>query len=304
MAAPTSTVDHFEFTILPEHFINYHEVAKSSPGGKATTQAGLGLLDRPFGVTDRNLERRDAKPWDRLAADVNRLNEQSPDGVAYKVLYLTRHGIGYHNVQAAKVGSDEWNRYCSHLDGYGTVTWLDAELVDDGVRQARDLSAFWKAATAAEGVPFPQSFYTSPLRRCLETSKLVFGSLVEEKGGTFRPVIKEGLRERMTDHTCDKRSSKTWIEGAYPEYIVEPGFTEEDQLWKADQFENTKSHVARKQRVLDEIFSTDPNQFISLTVHSYAIGAILQVVGQQEFRVREGSSLAILVRGEKVSPST
>ncbi|KAI8186378.1 putative phosphoglycerate mutase [Colletotrichum sp. SAR 10_65] len=278
--------------------------ADDSPGGKATTQAGLGLLDKAFGDATQRQESGDTKPWDRFAAHVNRLNDESPDGVNYKVLYLTRHGLGYHNVQAAKVGTAEWDRYWSRLDGDGVVTWLDAELVDTGITQARDLGAFWKAATAAEGVPFPESFYTSPLRRCLETSKLVFGDLVESRGQQFGPVIKEGLRERMTDHTCDKRSSRTWIEGAYPKYIFEPGFTEEDQLWKADQFETTESHVARKQQVLDEIFSTDSSQFVSLTVHSYAIAAILRVGGQEEFRVREGSSIAVLVRGERVATST
>ncbi|KAI8181107.1 hypothetical protein K4K54_002498 [Colletotrichum sp. SAR 10_86] len=219
--------------------------------------------------------------------------------------YQASWGMAAHAVDLAQEQLEAASqlRYWSRLDGDGVVTWLDAELVDTGITQARDLGAFWKAATAAEGVPFPESFYTSPLRRCLETSKLVFGDLVEGRGQEFRPVIKEGLRERMTDHTCDKRSSRTWIEGAYPKYIIEPGFTEEDQLWKADQFETTESHVARKQQVLDEIFSTDPSQFVSLTVHSYAIAAILRVGGQEEFRVREGSSIAVLVRGERVATS-
>ncbi|KAL0940394.1 phosphoglycerate mutase [Colletotrichum truncatum] len=302
MAAPVDPVFHHKFTILPEYFVDYYAVADGSPSGKATTQPGLGLLDKAVGSPGQCQDSGEGKPWERFASHVNQLNKESPDGVDYKVLYLTRHGLGFHNVQAAKVGTAEWDRYWSRLDGDGVVTWLDAELVDTGIRQARDLNAFWKAVTTAEGVPFPESFYTSPLRRCLETSKLAFGSLVEERGQEFTPVIKEGLRERMTDHTCDKRSSRTWIKSAYPTYTIEPGFTEEDELWKADQFEDTESHVARKQKVLDEIFSTDKNQFMSLTVHSYAIAAILQVGGQEEFRVREGSSIAILVRGERTTP--
>ncbi|KAH9232169.1 hypothetical protein K456DRAFT_38320 [Colletotrichum gloeosporioides 23] len=304
MAAPANPICRHKFTILPEYFIDYHKIAEDSPGGKATTQAGLGLLDKVFGDSAQSQEGGNSKPWDRFAAHVNRLNDESPDGVDYKVLYLTRHGLGYHNVQAAKVGTAEWNRYWSRLDGDGVVSWLDAALVDTGITQATELCTFWKAATAAEGVPLPESFYTSPLRRCLETSKLVFSDLVEGRGQEFRPVIKEGLRERMTDHTCDKRSSRTWIEEAYPRYIIEPGFTEEDQLWKADQFETTESHVARKQQVLDEIFSTNPSQFVSLTVHSYAISAILRAGGQEEFRVREGSSIAVLVRGKRVTTPT
>ncbi|KAK1727741.1 phosphoglycerate mutase [Colletotrichum acutatum] len=308
MTAPTSgPVCRFKFTILPEYFVDYYKVADASPNGKATTQPGLGLLDMRFGdaaADDDVVAEDEARPWERFASYVRKLNAESPDGVNFKVLYLTRHGLGYHNVQAAKVGTAEWDRYWSHLDGDGAVTWLDAALVDTGIQQAKDLSTFWARATSTtaegEGVPFPESFYTSPLRRCLETSNLAFGPLVEPKGQYFRPLVKEGLRERMTDHTCDKRSSRSWIESAYPRYHIEPGFTEEDRLWKADRFETTEEHVARKQLVLEEIFSTDAAQFVSLTVHSYAISAILMVGGQEEFRVREGSSIALLVRGEKV----
>ncbi|KAK1983000.1 phosphoglycerate mutase [Colletotrichum cereale] len=300
MAAPTDPVCRYRFTILPEYFVDYHQVADKSPNGKATTQPGLGLLDKPFGD---EANETGAKPWERFAAYVRRLNAESPDGVDYKVVYLTRHGLGYHNVQEAKVGRVEWDRHWSHLDGDGVVTWLDAELVDTGIRQAKDLSAFWADATTTESVPFPESFYTSPLRRCLETSKLTFGALVEAKGEEFRPLIKEGLRERMTDHTCDKRSPRSSIESAYPGYMFEPGFTEEDQLWKADRFETAEEHIARKQQVLDEIFSTDGKQFVSLTAHSYAISAILGVGGQEEFKVREGSSVALFIRGERSEAS-
>ncbi|KAK2062088.1 phosphoglycerate mutase [Colletotrichum caudatum] len=296
MAAPTSPVCRHKFTILPEYFVDYYKLAERSPRGKATTQPGLGLLDKPFGDEAGELG---AKPWERFAAHVNRLNAQSPDGVDYKVLYFTRHGLGFHNVQEAKVGRVEWDSHWSHLEGDGVVTWLDAELVDTGIQQAKELSAFWAEATTTERVPFPESFYTSPLRRCLETSRLAFGALVEAKGEEFRPLIKEGLRERMTDHTCDKRSPRKWIEGAYPKYLFEPGFTEEDQLWRADRFEPMEEHIARKQRVLDEIFSTDANQFVSLTAHSYAISAILRVGGQEKFKLREGSSIALFIRGEK-----
>lgn len=109
MTAPANPISRHKFTILPEYFIDYYKTADDSPGGKATTQAGLGLLDKAFGDTTQRQESGDTKPWDRFAAHVNRLNDESPDGVDYKVLYLTRHGLGYHNVQAAKVGTAEWD---------------------------------------------------------------------------------------------------------------------------------------------------------------------------------------------------
>lgn len=56
----------------------------------------------------------------------------------------------------------------------------------------------------------------------------------------------------------------------------------------------------RKQTVLEDIFSNDYSQFISLTIHSYALSAILRACGSEEFRIAEGSAIALVVRGEKV----
>ena len=40
--------------------------------------------------------------WATFAAKIEQLNDDAPEGVAYKVLYLGRHGEGPHNV-ASKV---------------------------------------------------------------------------------------------------------------------------------------------------------------------------------------------------------
>ena len=74
-----------------------------------------------------------------------------------------------------------------------------------------------------------------------------------------------------------------------------------DELWKADRWEGLRDHCERKQRVLEEIFEGEENQVVSLTVHSFAIAVILHVCGAEMFRVREGTSIGILVRAEEVS---
>ena len=51
---------------------------------------------------------------------------------------------------------------------------------------------------------------------------------------------------------------------------------------------------------MEEIFDGEESAFLSLTVHSMAIAVILKVCGAEMFRVREGSSIAILVRAEEV----
>lgn len=169
--------------------------------------------------------------------------------------------------------------------------------MEAGVQQAKDLARFWSDSITKEKVPLPGKFYTSPLARCLETTRLAFCDIA---GQPFQPTVKELLRERLTDHTCDKRSTRTWIQDHYPSYIIEPGFTEEDILWRPDRWEPTDEHVARKQKVLEDIFSSDDSHFISITMHSIAMSAILQACGAEKFGIAPGSTLVLVVRGEKV----
>ncbi|KAK3390344.1 hypothetical protein B0H63DRAFT_557332 [Podospora didyma] len=74
-------------------------------------------------------------------------------------------------------------------------------------------------------------------------------------------------------------STRSWISQNYPDYVFEQRFEEEDTLWAADRYQTNDEHVARKQRLLEDIFPHDDSTFISLTTHSYAISAILEAVG-------------------------
>jgi hypothetical protein len=58
--------------------------------------------------------------------------------------------------------------------------------------------------------------------------------------------------------------------------------------------------VARKQQVLEDIFTTDEDRFAALVTHSYAISAILRVLREEEVRVREGSTIVLFVKAEQV----
>lgn len=186
------------------------------------------------------------------------------------------------------------------LDGDGQTTWFDAHLTDLGVQQAKQLGRFWFSAVAHDGVPLPRTIYTSPLARCLQTTEYVFSPLADEHQKPFRPIIKENLRERRTLHTCDLRRGRSWIQTNYPGYVLENSVAEEDPFSGQTRPETAREHRARKQRVLEEIFSSDENQVVALTVHSYAIAAILEVCGGDRVRVKEGTCLALLVRGERM----
>ena len=148
------------------------------------------------------------------------------------------------------------------------------------------------------GAPLPR-LYSSPLTRCLQTTTHIFSPLFAPPL-TFAPTVKELLREQMTDHTCDRRSSATYIKAHFPAFRLEPGFSERDELWRADYWETMEEHVARKYRVLCDLFGNEDGAWLGLTVHSFAIAAILTVVGAEVYRVREGTSLGVLVKAEKV----
>jgi broad specificity phosphatase PhoE len=177
---------------------------------------------------------------------------------------------------------------------------VDARLTGDGIRLARHLGAFWVDWADTVGVPLPETLYTSPLARCLETTKLVYTPVMAHHGRALRPVVKELLRERLTDYTCDKRSSRSWIAENYPEYVLDQDFEMDDPLWRHDRYETDQEHVARKRRLLEDIFANDTSTVVSLTTHSYAISAILELIGAPHFRVSEGAIIPLLVRAEAV----
>ncbi|OOF90231.1 hypothetical protein ASPCADRAFT_157182 [Aspergillus carbonarius ITEM 5010] len=291
----------WNFRLVPDIFVDYNEIANRIPGLRVGTQPNLGLIDQIYGETDAFTQwrERDKTPWERFTAYVHRLNARSPKNVSYKVLYLTRHGHGVHNEYMDKVGEGNWDDYWGRLDGDGVTYWVDAQLTATGIQQACELARFWETVALEQKIPLPEMIYTSPLARCLHTTELMFFDAFQKTGRRFAPLVKEGLRERLTDHTCDKRGTLTWINQAYPGFLIEDGFSEEDRLWSPFLSETTEEHVARKQRVLEEIFQRDPNNIIALTVHAYAIGAILRACGAEEFVVREGSTIALLVRGER-----
>ncbi|KAJ3547267.1 hypothetical protein NM208_g1602 [Fusarium decemcellulare] len=294
---PHSTCS-YRFSSEGKWFIDYVEAARAYPRSNLMTQDNLGLLSHAYDAADGSLKVK--QDWGRFARHIQQLNDCGDPGVSYKVLLVVRHGRGVHNVVMDEVGSSEWKTNWSKLDGDSHRTWFDAELVKMGVAQAKALSMFYDDGIRYLGFPVPDALYTSPLARCLETTKLVFEDVMNEQRMTFKPVVKELLRERLTDHTCDRRRTKDWITATYPEYELEAGFTDEDRLWHADRSESKEEHVARTQSLLEDIWTQDSGTVLALITHSYTLSSILEVIDAPHFRVGEGVMTAFLVRGERV----
>ncbi|KAH7140619.1 histidine phosphatase superfamily [Dactylonectria macrodidyma] len=291
---------HWTFSTEPGVFVDLLELEPLYPGHKVTTQPHLGLIrGRKYPSDDPSAS--DQRDWARFTAYVSWLNEKAPENVAYKVLYLTRHGFGYHNKKHAEVGTAEWDSKVSFLNGDDKETWFDAHLTDVGIQQARDLNTFWTDLVTTDGAPLPQHLYTSPLARCLQTTQYVFDPLMAQHARPFQPTVKELLRERITLHTCDLRRPASWIRHNYPAYTLEDGFAEDDAFGRDGHAETDEEHVVRKQAALEDIWNRGgkAEEVVSLTVHSYAIRAIQAACGGTSCRTREGTSIAILVKGER-----
>jgi broad specificity phosphatase PhoE len=176
------------------------------------------------------------------------------------------------------------------------MTWFDAELTTLGESQALKANAFWKESLTTTKIPAPESYYSSPLERCLSTANLTYSGLALPETRPFRPVIKELLREDLGVHTCDKRHKKSEIAKKWPNFAFEEGFPEEDPFWDPDWRESHTHHVYRSKLLLDDIFEHDDATIIALSSHSGAISTILEAVGHRKFQLQTGGMIPVLLR--------
>ncbi|KAL8637835.1 MAG: hypothetical protein Q9228_004943 [Teloschistes exilis] len=264
----------------------------------------FGLINRTYD-TDSTYDPAGKKTqWQRFANQVFRLNRNSGRNIQYKLLYLGRHGEGYHNAAESYYGTPAWNCYWSELDGNGTVTWADARLTTKGIAQALTVNNFWSSEIKNQKIPTPQSYYTSPLTRCLSTANLTFSGLNLPSRHPFIPTVKEFFREGISGHTCDRRGSKSYIQSAFPTYKIEAGFAETDQLWEAYHGETQVDQDIRSKAVLDDVFSHDDETYLSVTSHSGEIASLLRVLGHQKFSLSTGAVIPVLVKAETLGGPT
>jgi hypothetical protein len=69
----------------------------------------FGLVNRAYS-TDATFDPTGSKTqWERFANYVKSLNTNSAANVAYKVIYLIRHGEGYHNLAQTAYSASCWD---------------------------------------------------------------------------------------------------------------------------------------------------------------------------------------------------
>ncbi|CAD6573642.1 MAG: hypothetical protein CYPHOPRED_005185 [Cyphobasidiales sp. Tagirdzhanova-0007] len=253
------------------------------------------LLNDSFGLIDKSENR-----WRNLSSYIENLNSQSDNLTAYKLIYIARHGEGYHNVAEALrpfvLRADDFfpHQYWSELRTDGNITWgPDPALTPKGINQALSVAAGWEQQMLAD-VPLPQALYSSPLRRSASTLSITWANPLLQKGVV--PTFKENLRESIGLHTCDQRSTKSVIASEYPAWQFEPSFSENDELWNAVYEETSAQQALRTQQVLNELFATDSSTYLSITAHSGTINAFFRVVGHRMFGVQTGGFVPVLVK--------
>lgn len=101
-------------------------------------------------------------------------------------------------------------------------------------------------------------------------------------------------------HTCDRRSTASVIASEFPEYRIEPDFAEEDLLYDPTTRESNEERNQRLIGLLNDIFASDDNVFVSLTAHSGAITSILEVTGHRKFPLATGAVIPVVVKAEKI----
>jgi broad specificity phosphatase PhoE len=102
-------------------------------------------------------------------------------------------------------------------------------------------------------------------------------------------------------HTCDQRSSRSFIANTFPAFRIEKGFSEEDELWKADQRETVEEHIIRSTELFTDIFDNDKSDVIALIGHSGTSMALFGAVGWGKIPMAAGAVYPLLVCSERIN---
>ncbi|CAM9024076.1 unnamed protein product [Wickerhamomyces anomalus] len=225
--------------------------------------------------------------WSSFLTQLNSLNNQS-NSSKYKLIFLARHGEGWHNVLDKR---SDWD-YISRFDTFENYTLFDADLTPKGEDQIEQVSEYWTKELKNDS-PYPDLFYVSPLRRTLHTYHITWS----QNDDGIIPIVDEDLRERYGIQTPEKRHTKDWIAHYCPTCVFENGFTEQDELWQPD-VEETKQHVAERATAwLKTVFEKD-EQIVSVTTHSGLIAQLLKVIGHPKHPLYPGQLIPVVVKAD------
>lgn len=251
------------------------------------------------------------KSWPQMMEEIEKLNKEAGENECYKLLFLARHGQGFHNVCVNKYGAEEWYRKWHSMRTDGEMVWApDPMLTELGINQAKENNQAWKAQIA-KGAPIPSKFFVSPLQRSSHTLVYTWNDIKPEEK---RPLVTESIRETMGLNLCDKRSSASVIRERFGKYgFILDELTEEDESYLPDTREKLHEQAIRVNGFLQNLFNedwndatsaTDPlkklqNSVISTTSHAGTIRCFIMVLGHRHFTISTGGMIPIVVKGTR-----
>lgn len=228
----------------------------------------------------------DNTSWDQLVRELEELNSGKD---LYKLVFLQRHGEGYHNIAPLNFSHEDWSCYWKIQDGDEEgVEWYDSLLTETGHAQISEMSLAI-GVQLERGLPLPEKFYVSPLRRTLQTWNLLFGPHTNESA-----VVTEIIREKYGISTSSKRHNKAYIEKHFPNIEFEEDFEQFDQLWDSGLHETTPHCQFRAKKFLDQLFK-DKSTISYVVTHSGFISSVLDVIGHRDFGISTGQMIPVII---------
>lgn len=270
-----------------------------------TNDLEFNYLNSNFGLNFDN--------WEILKLKFNELikSVEKNEKIDYKILFLSRHGQGYHNVCVEKYGLDLWNeKYCK-LTNDDEITWApDPKLTPKGESQAIINNKAWKQQIK-NGCPIPTAFFVSPLNRSSTTLVKTWNEIIineeNEEEDSIPITVVEKVRETLGIHLCNERSTKTIINNNFKKFNFkfENNFTENDELFNL-KYKNTKEtlsqHCLRIEDFLQELFENDKklNSIINITSHAGTIRAFITALNHRRFGISTGGMIPIVVKATRI----
>ncbi|KAI3402692.2 PMU1 [Candida oxycetoniae] len=251
------------------------------------------------------------KPWSEIISRLSEMNRSAPENVEYKLLFLARHGNGYHNFVVEKYGIEAWSaKYHSMEEVDGIRYAPDPELTELGIAQAEENHQFW-VSELNEGAPIPSKFYVSPLQRSCKTLQITWKDL---KPQDKHPLVVEKIRETIGLNLCDKRSSKSKINERFGKFGYNTdGITEEEDVYFTyDKRETMIEQSVRVNEFLQQLFESDcytdgkvnkslaeESTFISTHSHAGTIRCFLNVIKHRNFTISTGGMIPVVIKGTR-----
>ncbi|EDQ90263.1 uncharacterized protein MONBRDRAFT_24542 [Monosiga brevicollis MX1] len=185
---------------------------------------------------------------------------------AHMEVSFVRHGEGYHNLAATKMGHG-----CTCLNDMPApdCPYINPDIVDPALTSLGEDQARANTGTAATlGV---EHVYCSTLQRAIQTALLGF-----EAVPNVRFMAIESAREQSGMHHCDQRRTRTAIHQQFPDLQLEPDLPEADELWKTER--EPKVALAARCTATLRTLAADPSPRVALVTHSSFLLTLFQAI--------------------------